>query len=134
MSALTGYAPWLAWAVVPSYATDWALKTLYAINFLARPSSKDQAIRQNARMRACLVGAYLAYLFYNNVANQEPSAYRLLGVDLDCNSEQIKRAFRKLAMVFHPDKVGPQGERFFIALRRSHDVLSDPVKRFAYDR
>lgn len=134
MSALSAYAPWIAWAVVPSFATEWALKALYTIHILSRPSSQQQAVQQSARVRACLVGGYLVWLVYSNIAKQEPSAYRLLGIDLDCNAEQIKRAFRKLAMIYHPDKVGPQGERFFIALRRSHDVLSDPVKRFAYDR
>lgn len=134
MSGMTAYAPWIAWAVVPSLATDWTQKILISSNILRRPTTREDAIRQSARLRACLVGGYLIYLFWTSIASHEPSAYALLGVDIDCGGEQIKKAFRKLAMVYHPDKVGPQGERFFIALRRSHDVLSDPVKRFAYDR
>ncbi|CAO1636020.1 unnamed protein product [Sympodiomycopsis kandeliae] len=134
MSALTGYAPWVAWAVLPSLVSQYALKALHSASIVSRPITQDQARRQGARMQALLVAGYLVYLFCIGIAKQEPSAYQLLGVDLDCNGENIKKAFRKLAMIYHPDKVGPQGERFFIALRRSHDVLSDPVKRFAYDR
>jgi hypothetical protein len=134
MSALGPYLPWLGWAFLPSLATDLTLKLLYSSSLLARPQTPNSAIKQSSRVRALLVAAYLAWSFYITIASRELSAYELLGVDLNSSVEQVKKAFRRMAMLHHPDKVGAQGERFFIALRRSHDVLSDPVKRFAYDR
>ncbi|CAO1621439.1 unnamed protein product [Parajaminaea phylloscopi] len=85
-------------------------------------------------MRVVLVCGYLVYTFATSLSQREVNAYTLLGVGQDADVDVIRKAFRRLAMVYHPDKVGPRGEGFFIALRRSHDVLSDPVKRFAYDR
>lgn len=134
MSALTPYLPWLAWAVLPSLATDFTLKLLYGSSLLTRPQTPNVAIKQSSRVRALLVAGFLAWSFYSSIASREPSAYELLGLGLDSSVDQVKKAFRRMAVIHHPDKVGAQGEGFFIALRRSHDVLSDPVKRFAYDR
>lgn len=46
----------------------------------------------------------------------------------------LKSHWKRLARVYHPDKVGPAGEERFIAMRGAYEVLSDPVKRYAYDR
>lgn len=132
--AVGSYAPWLAWAFVPSFATKLALDSLYSLHLVQKPTQQDVAARHVARMRVALISGYLIYQFSTTLAARESSAYTLLGVDQDSSVEVIRRAFRRLAVVYHPDKVGPQGERLFIALRKSHDVLTDPVKRFAYDR
>lgn len=134
MSAIVSYAPWLAWAFLPALATKYALQAAYYTGFVSRPATQQAATQHVARTRLILIGSFLLYQFVSGLSEREPTAYRLLNVDLDANSDTIKKGFRRLAMMYHPDKVGPQGERFFIALRRSHDVLSDPVKRFAYDR
>ena len=65
--------------------------------------------------------------------------YELLGVDPDAGSDDIKKAFRKLALKNHPDHCKgsedeiQQAEERFRILREAYEVLSDPVKRRRYD-
>jgi molecular chaperone DnaJ len=62
--------------------------------------------------------------------------YELLGVARDANGDAIKKAFRKLAMKFHPDKNpgDKAAEHKFKELNEAYDVLKDEQKRAAYDR
>jgi curved DNA-binding protein CbpA len=60
--------------------------------------------------------------------------YALLGVSHTASAEEIKRAFRRLAVKFHPDKnPDPEAEVFFKELSEAYDVLSDWEKRKKYD-
>lgn len=61
--------------------------------------------------------------------------YQTLGVSSTASSGQIKVAFRRLALKFHPDR-NPEDQRDaqqFIAINEAYEVLSDPVKRSKYD-
>jgi molecular chaperone DnaJ len=62
--------------------------------------------------------------------------YEVLGVPKNADDGQLKSAFRKLAMVHHPDKNpgDAEAERKFKELNEAYQVLSDPQKRGAYDR
>lgn len=57
--------------------------------------------------------------------------YRLLGIDHDATEADIRRAFRRLARGAHPDRGGDPAR--FVALRRAHDLLVDPVARADID-
>ncbi|MBB6097554.1 molecular chaperone DnaJ [Deinobacterium chartae] len=61
--------------------------------------------------------------------------YELLGVSRDASPEEIKRAYRALALKYHPDrnKEADAQERF-AAINNAYAVLSDPEKRAHYDR
>src|SRR5258707_9658263 len=61
--------------------------------------------------------------------------YDLLGVKKSASSEDIRKAFRKLARKYHPD-VNPDksAEEKFKAISEANDVLSDPKKRKMYDQ
>lgn len=64
----------------------------------------------------------------------EPDYYQQLGVKKDASEKDIKRAFRKLAMKYHPDKnKSPGAEEKFKELAKAYDVLSNPEKRKQYD-
>ncbi|ESP01907.1 hypothetical protein LOTGIDRAFT_138864 [Lottia gigantea] len=62
--------------------------------------------------------------------------YSILGVSKSANTNQIKRAYRKLAKEHHPDKNkdDPDAERRFQDLGAAYEVLSDADKRKIYDR
>lgn len=61
--------------------------------------------------------------------------YSVLGVDRNATEEQIKKAYRKKAMEFHPDKNpgNPTAETKFKEAAEAYDVLSDATKKSNYD-
>ncbi len=62
--------------------------------------------------------------------------YRILGVGKNASEEEIKKAYRKLARQYHPDRNAgdKQAEERFKEISQAHDILSDADKRKAYDR
>ena len=66
---------------------------------------------------------------------EKKNYYEVLGVEKDATPEQIKSAYRKLAMKYHPDR--NQGDEKaaekFKEVNEAHEVLSDPTKRKNYD-
>jgi molecular chaperone DnaJ len=62
--------------------------------------------------------------------------YTTLGVSRTASDDEIKKAYRKLAMQFHPDRNNGsrEAEEKFKELTEAYDVLRDPNKRAAYDR
>ncbi len=59
--------------------------------------------------------------------------YKILGVSRNASTEEIKKAFRRLAHKYHPDKEGGDAEKFK-EVNEAYQVLSDPKKRAQYDR
>ena len=70
------------------------------------------------------------------MATEKRDYYEVLGVERSATDEQVKRAYRKLAVKFHPDKNpdDPHAEEKFKELGEAYDVLIDSNKRAAYDR
>ncbi|MFL5463837.1 MAG: molecular chaperone DnaJ [Gemmatimonadaceae bacterium] len=62
--------------------------------------------------------------------------YSTLGVARDASDEEIKKAYRKLAMTYHPDRNNgsKDAEEKFKSITEAYDVLRDPNKRALYDR
>jgi molecular chaperone DnaJ len=62
--------------------------------------------------------------------------YSVLGVSATASDDDIKKAYRKLAMRYHPDRNGgtKESEERFKEITEAYDVLRDPSKRAAYDR
>ena len=61
------------------------------------------------------------------------SHYETLGIERGASVDDIKKAYRKLAVKHHPDKPGGDAEKFK-AINQAHETLSDPDKRARYDQ
>jgi molecular chaperone DnaJ len=62
--------------------------------------------------------------------------YAVLGVPRDASDDDVKKAYRRLAMQWHPDRNGgaKEAEEKFKEITEAYDVLRDPQKRAAFDR
>ncbi len=58
--------------------------------------------------------------------------YETLGVEKDCSAADIKKAYRKLSRLHHPDKGGD--EHKFKEINAAYEILSDPENRAKYDK
>lgn len=72
--------------------------------------------------------------FFGSVMSKD--FYTILGVDKSADEKEIKKAYRRLAMKYHPDKNpdDPSAEEKFKEATLAYEVLSDSQKRSAYDR
>jgi len=78
---------------------------------------------------------YYVLLVVCSLALAGKDYYKLLGVGKTATDADIKRAFRKLAMKYHPDRnKEPNAESTFREIAEAYEVLSDPSKRRQYDQ
>ncbi|MBP9719134.1 MAG: DnaJ domain-containing protein [Candidatus Levybacteria bacterium] len=65
----------------------------------------------------------------------EKDFYTVLGVAKTASADEIKKAYRKLALEYHPDRnKSPEGVTKFKEITKAYEVLSDPKKRTTYDQ
>ncbi len=61
--------------------------------------------------------------------------YKILGVSRSASTADIKKAYRKLSLKYHPDKnSSPEAASKFAEISNAYDVLSDEQKREVYNR
>jgi DnaJ family protein C protein 3 len=72
--------------------------------------------------------------------SKQKDYYKVLGVSRDSDERQIKKAFRKLTMQFHPDKAAAHGipadeaQKKMASINEAYEVLSDPELKARFDR
>ncbi|KAF8317757.1 uncharacterized protein EI90DRAFT_2943014 [Cantharellus anzutake] len=82
------------------------------------PKDRMERVRVVRRIRACKPHAY----------------YEILGLESSCSEHDIKRAFRKLAIMTHPDKTDVEGAaEAFKMVSKAWQILGDPAQRARYD-
>ncbi|KAI9359567.1 hypothetical protein DFJ73DRAFT_107912 [Zopfochytrium polystomum] len=73
------------------------------------------------------------------LAPEPADLYAILNVDKNASEEDIKNAYRRMCMTFHPDKHQRQEDKeatqkHFQSIQKAYDVLSNPGRRFIYDK
>ena len=58
--------------------------------------------------------------------------YQVLGISKKASINKIKSQFRKLALIYHPDKNGSSGNEKFKEISEAYEILSNPKKREIY--
>jgi curved DNA-binding protein CbpA len=65
----------------------------------------------------------------------EVDYYVILQINPDASGEEVHRAYRALALRFHPDRNGsPEASRMMVRINEAYSVLGDPVRRRKYDK
>merc|ERR1719245_2526108 len=105
----------------------------------ARMSQKDpwKKTRQRIALFFIFIGWILfAMIIYQisqfdyEMANFDP--YEILGVSLDADKKTIKSQYKKLSLIYHPDK--PTGnDKLFMKLKKAYDALTDETARYNYE-
>eukprot|EP01125_Pyxidicula_operculata_P020929 TRINITY_DN7877_c0_g1_i1.p1 TRINITY_DN7877_c0_g1~~TRINITY_DN7877_c0_g1_i1.p1 ORF type:complete len:550 (-),score=127.07 TRINITY_DN7877_c0_g1_i1:146-1795(-) len=81
-----------------------------------------------------IVVALVLFCYMIEASKKEQDYYELLGVKKTATDSEIKRAYHKLAVKYHPDKNKDEGaEEMFIAINNAYQILSDPENRKKYD-
>lgn len=123
--------------------TGWIQSFYYGIAFKAGQKPTVGSARWHKHRQTIYIltiSTYLLYTIYEAhwTIRQNPSFYQLLGVSHNASDREIKSRFRRLAAIYHPDKLNAQTskthEDFFRKLKVAQDTLLDPARRFAYDR
>lgn len=87
-----------------------------------------------SRLIVLCVAFYESSLMDSSDAKSGKDYYEILGVDRSATDKQIKKAFRKLALKYHPDRNKEKdAEEKFKEIAQAYEILSDEEKRRKYD-
>ncbi|KAM0720604.1 hypothetical protein Q7P37_004741 [Cladosporium fusiforme] len=132
------------WYFLPGLVTGYAQSVYYAVFIRAgdpKPApGSARFIRDRRRIHIAVIFIYLLYTVVDADYQLRLAGdfYQDLGIDHDATEKMVQSRFRRLTVRFHPDKAsGPDrsvAEAMYVRLQVARDTLSDPTKRFAYDR
>ena len=154
IAASSHLASFVAWQFLPPALAKALLSSFYTLFPRRRPTvlpnapsaqiayENARATKHATRARTVLAAGYLVYtilsVYWAQAIGYEQNYYALLGLPREAVEEGgagvVKSHWRRLARVYHPDKVGKGGEGLFVALRRGVEVLESEGRRWAYER
>ncbi|KAI0019369.1 hypothetical protein F4780DRAFT_747404 [Xylariomycetidae sp. FL0641] len=133
----------LGWTFLPNLVTGWIQTIYYGLAIRAgdpkpAPGTPRHAAHRR-RIYVLVVCAYLGYTLYEAAHDLQRAGnyYGDLSLAPGASDREVKARFRRLAALHHPDKVGGGGgggQDYFMHLKTAADVLTDPARRFAYER
>ncbi|MCJ1224706.1 hypothetical protein MMC12_001351 [Toensbergia leucococca] len=142
----TNFLSYIGWTFLPNLVTGWIQTIYYGIVIRAGdPKPQPGTPRYQKHRRRIFITVVAAYLLYTIFEadydlRRAGDFYQDLGLPLDVDERGIKTRFRRLAAIYHPDKVSSASsntsttEAYFVHLKTAQDTLLNPTKRFAYDR
>merc|ERR1712136_579213 len=83
------------------------------------------------------MGILLRHVQNSNIFLTMKCHYEVLGVSFDASEDDLKKAYRKLALKWHPDKNldnAEEAKREFQIIQAAYEVLNDPQERAWYDK
>ncbi|KAF2206066.1 hypothetical protein GQ43DRAFT_467603 [Delitschia confertaspora ATCC 74209] len=135
----------IVWQLLIPLAAPWLQTILYSIFIRAGDSrphpSSTRYLKHRRHILTAIYAAYFLFTIYELDwhLQRTGNVYIDLGVPIHVGESALQSRFRKLAVRFHPDKIGPGMHRdaandYYVTLKQARDIILDPVKRFAYDR
>ncbi|KAL5594462.1 hypothetical protein BROUX41_001395 [Berkeleyomyces rouxiae] len=135
----------LGWWFLPGMVSGWIQSLWYTLTIRAGdphpPPGSPRYVLHRRIIQGLVIATYLVYTIIeaDYEISRSGNFYTALGVTPAASDREIKSRFRRLAAIHHPDKAtGPDDDAhsadFFMMLKTAADTLTDPAKRFAYDR
>eukprot|EP01104_Vermistella_antarctica_P013996 TRINITY_DN432_c5_g1_i2.p1 TRINITY_DN432_c5_g1~~TRINITY_DN432_c5_g1_i2.p1 ORF type:complete len:373 (+),score=110.14 TRINITY_DN432_c5_g1_i2:158-1276(+) len=87
----------------------------------------------SVRLLSVLLASLLCVLVLPTLVEAGDDYYKILGIERSSNEKQITKAYRKLSMLYHPDKNPNEIDKYHTIVG-AYEVLSDPEKRRVYDQ
>merc|ERR1719400_2055861 len=88
---------------------------------------------RKTRQRIALFFIFIGWILFAMIIYQiSQFDYEMVGVSLDADKKTIKSQYKKLSLIYHPDK--PTGnEKLFMKLRKAYDALTDETARYNWE-
>ncbi|KAI9658249.1 MAG: hypothetical protein M1821_002382 [Bathelium mastoideum] len=141
----SGLLSLIGWTFLPNQIAGLLQNVYYGITIRAgEPRPMPGTLRyvtHRRRIQMLVIVLYLLFTIFEAdwQLRREGDFYTTLGVLPNVDERTIQSRFRKLTLIHHPDKATTAeaqsaAESYFVALKLARDTLTDPAKRFAYDR
>eukprot|EP01135_Chromosphaera_perkinsii_P009309 Nk52_evm1s1723 gene=Nk52_evmTU1s1723 len=123
----------LMWSVLPAMMVKFGLSFLQAVR--KENGTEKEANPESDRKKVIVFFAvlWLAYEFASVAADVNPTYYEILQVKRHATNSEVKSSFRKMSMIYHPDKNDGDDTKF-TEIRLAYESIGDLKVRRFYDR
>ncbi|CAN6619664.1 hypothetical protein TRVA0_007S03598 [Trichomonascus vanleenenianus] len=132
---------WIFFPLIVSTIQSGIYSLVYSNQRPAPAKNSPKYIVHNRTIHVLLIVGYLCYCTYKSYSRivtpkteAEATFYELFEIAPDAPLKAVKKAFRKMSLIYHPDKVGKEGAKRWMGYKNVYDVLQSPTLRYGYDR